>query len=64
MTIDEDDQRPKLADYVIGQQLETLSIEELEETIERLKGEIERIDEILGQKTRHRAAADALFGKK
>lgn len=56
-----DEVRPK-AEIKIGEELTSLSIEELEERIETLKGEIDRIGGVLTSKKAGRAAADAVFG--
>jgi len=58
-----DEVRPK-AEIKIGEELTSLSIEELEERIETLKGEIVRIGGVLTSKKAGRAAADAVFGGK
>lgn len=47
--------------HEIGQDLSLLSVEELRERIEVLKGEIARIEQELSQKGATKAAADALF---
>lgn len=41
--------------------LSTISVDELEERIERLKAEIERTSQEIGAKQASRAAADAFF---
>lgn len=58
----EDEQRPrkKLA-HEIGQDLSLLSVEELQDRIALLKGEIERIDIALSGKRASRSAADKFF---
>lgn len=58
----EDEQRPrkKLA-HEIGQDLSLLSVEELQDRIALLKGEIERIDTALSGKRASRSAADKFF---
>jgi uncharacterized small protein (DUF1192 family) len=61
---DEDGAEKKVEAYTLGQPIDTLSIEELAETIGRLREEIDRIEAAMKEKTRHRDAADALFGKK
>lgn len=62
--MNDDSPAPKPSSFVIGQPLDTLSIEEIHETIDQLKEEIGRLENALAQKTQHRDAADALFGKK
>jgi uncharacterized small protein (DUF1192 family) len=61
---DEDGSDKKVAAYVLGQPIDALSIDELAETIGRLKSEIARLESAMTEKTRHRDAAGALFGKK
>jgi len=56
-----DEPRPK-AEIKIGQELSSLSIDELEERIETLTGEIARIEVVLTSKRTGRTAADAVFG--
>jgi uncharacterized small protein (DUF1192 family) len=54
--------RPKkIATHEIGQVLDTLSVDELEERIALLKGEIARLEEARGAKEASRKAADAFF---
>ena len=48
---------------VTKQDLGPLSIAELEERIEILKGEISRVEPHLAEASRHRSAADELFKK-
>ena len=48
---------------VTKQDLGPLSIDELKERIEILKGEIERVETHMADATRHRSAADELFKK-
>jgi uncharacterized small protein (DUF1192 family) len=48
---------------VTKQDLGPLSIAELEERIEILKGEIERVQTHMAEASRHRSAADELFKK-
>lgn len=48
---------------VTKQDLGPLSIDELTERIEILKGEIERVETHLTEASRHRSAADELFKK-
>lgn len=52
---------PKVAS--IGDNLETLSVAELEERIRALSGEIERVKAELAKKRAHESAAAALFKK-
>ena len=48
---------------VTKQDLGPLSVDELKERIEILKGEIARVEEHLATTERHRSAADELFKK-
>jgi uncharacterized small protein (DUF1192 family) len=65
--MDEDDfftRRPQdPLTQVTKQDLGPLSIEELKERIDILKGEIERVETHMVEATRHRSAADELFKK-
>ena len=45
------------------QDLGPLSVDELEERIEILKGEIDRVEQHMSDAARHRSAADELFKK-
>ena len=45
------------------QDLGPFSIDELQERVELLKGEIARIEQHMADATRHRSAADELFKK-
>jgi uncharacterized small protein (DUF1192 family) len=49
------------AGFVIGQSLDTLSIEDIDEAIKSLHGEIQRLELAKGEKSRHLDAASALF---
>ncbi|MCB1489839.1 MAG: DUF1192 domain-containing protein [Bauldia sp.] len=55
MAISEDDVPKKKASHAVGEDLSTLSVDELEERIGLLRGEIERLEEAIGAK---RASAD------
>ena len=48
---------------LVKQDLGPLSVDELQERIETLKGEIDRIEQHLSDTERHRNAADELFKK-
>ncbi|HTK59427.1 MAG TPA: DUF1192 domain-containing protein [Sphingomicrobium sp.] len=48
---------------LIKQDLGPLSVDELNERIETLKGEIARVEKHLSDTARHRSAADELFKK-
>ena len=57
-----DDKPIRKTAHELGQDLYTLSLEELEERIDLLKAEIARLDEARRQKSAQRAAADSVFG--
>lgn len=46
---------------LVRQELGPLSVAELQERIETLKGEIARVEQHLAETARHRSAADELF---
>lgn len=48
---------------LVKQDLGPLSVDELNERIDTLKGEIARIEQHLSDTARHRSAADELFKK-
>jgi len=48
---------------LVKQDLGPLSVDELNERIETLKGEIARVEKHLSDTARHRSAADELFKK-
>ncbi len=53
--------RPKPEAHVIGQDLSTLSIDELQERIAMLSGEIDRLQQARQQKQASKSAADSFF---
>jgi len=66
MARDDDDpfgapRRKKIATHEIGQVLDTLSVDELDERIALLKAEIARLEEARGAKEASRQAAAAFF---
>ena len=63
MTIEDDAARPKSKPYTIGQDVSAFSIADLEETADKLKAELSRLEEIRLKKRASAAAADALFRK-
>lgn len=64
MSIFTDDDRPaKRTVHEIGQDLSMLSLTEIDQRIEALKAEIERLSEIRTKKDASRSAADAFFRK-
>lgn len=63
--MDWDDVRPSLRTSAsLGDNLETLSVAELEERIAAFADEIERVKEELERKRAHESAAEALFKTK
>jgi uncharacterized small protein (DUF1192 family) len=63
MAIFEDEpKKPKIA-HEIGQDLSTLSVEELRERIALLRSEIARLEGELNTKSSTKAAAESLFRK-
>nr|CAD6408709.1 hypothetical protein REQ54_00436 [Rhizobium sp. Q54] len=61
MTFTEDDRPKKKASHEIGSDLVTLSVEDLDERIALLQGEIRRLEEEKQRKAAGRRAADSLF---
>lgn len=62
--MDWDDVRPAAAKSIaVGENLETLSVAELEHRIAAFTAEIERVTVELGKKRAHETAAAALFKK-
>lgn len=62
--MDWDDLKPKPAKAIaVGENLEALSLAELEARVVSLTAEIERTRTEIARKQKHTAAADALFGK-
>jgi uncharacterized small protein (DUF1192 family) len=60
--MDEDENKAKrIAQYVIGQDLSELSVDEISETIEALEIEIDRLKTAQSEKSDHLSAAAALF---
>ncbi len=57
----DEDAAPRPSKYTIGQDLSTLSVEELRRTIALLREEIARLEQELRSKDSTKAAADALF---
>ena len=60
----EDDIKKRHAGYALGQDLSSLSVEELGELIGLLSSEIDRINEAKSAKSEHLSAAEALFNAK
>lgn len=63
MSMDDLEPRPKPPDFSTLD-LSRLSIDELEKRIADLQAEIARTQTALDAKSKHKSAADALFGKK
>lgn len=61
--MDWDEVRTKPAVVAIGDNLETLSVSELEARIGALQAEIERVHGELAKKRAHEAAAAAIFNR-
>ncbi len=59
--MDEDENLRKPAAHEVGMALDSLSIDELQERIAVLEGEIERLRQAITQKSETRSAADAVF---
>ena len=59
--ITEDDTRETTPDHVLGQDLSSLSIDELDERMHRLAEEIERLKQARHAKEASRKAADSFF---
>lgn len=57
---DEDEVR-KPKGHEVGMPLDSMSVDELEERIALLKGEIARLEQAVGARKNTRAAADSLF---
>ena len=58
---DEADRPKKSQPIILGENIETLSIEEIEERIVACEAEIERLRTLMQTKHRSRDAADAVF---
>lgn len=61
MDEDEEAARKARAEYVLGEDLSALSIEELEERITAYESEITRLRQVIDKKQRVRSAADDFF---
>ncbi|WP_321501515.1 DUF1192 domain-containing protein [Breoghania sp.] len=59
------DDTPRIATalHLVGQDISTLSVEELVERIALLRDEVARLEEAKAQKAATRSAADALFSR-
>jgi uncharacterized small protein (DUF1192 family) len=56
-----EDVRPKATGLIVGENLETLSVGELQSRVAALEAEIARVNTELAKKRAHEAAASALF---
>ena len=64
MSIFPEDDRPKAKSiHEIGQDLSMLSLADIDQRVEALKAELERLDEARAKKDASRSAADAFFRK-
>jgi uncharacterized small protein (DUF1192 family) len=61
--MDDDDSPKKPAIMVIGENLDAISVAELEQRIQLLDSEIERLRAEVARKQQSRSAADAFFRK-
>ena len=61
--MDDEDVIKPASSFVIGQDLSLLSVEELDENIELMKNEIERLQHARSEKAAHLSEAEALFSK-
>ena len=58
----EEDEKPRTpSGYVLGQPLEALSVDELDERVGELRDEIERLQEARSRKLAAQSAAQAFF---
>jgi uncharacterized small protein (DUF1192 family) len=62
--IEEENALAKTVTFVLGQPLDLLSVEEIDDTIVSLRSEIERLLEARAAKASHLDAANALFSKR
>ena len=61
MNFDDEDVRKAVAEYQVGEDLSTLSIEELEARITAYESEIARLRQMIGEKHQVKNDADAFF---
>lgn len=57
----DDDEVKKPQGHEVGMPIDTMSVEELEERIAMLRGEIARLEQAIAARKNTRAAADSLF---
>lgn len=56
-----DDEVKKPRGHEVGMPIDTMSVEELSDRIEMLRGEIGRLEEAIAARKKTKAAADSLF---
>ena len=61
MDLDDEDAKKAVAEYAVGEDLDTLSIEELHERITAYEAEIARLRQMIDEKQRVKSAADDFF---
>lgn len=61
--MDDEDKKPD-RNFQIGQDISSLSVEELSETVELLRNEIDRLETAKKAKSKHLADAESLFNTK
>jgi uncharacterized small protein (DUF1192 family) len=61
MAIEDDDKPRRKISHEIGQDLSLLSVEELDERVALLRGEIDRLQAAVAKKRASRDAADSIF---
>lgn len=61
MMMDDEDAKKATEDYVVGEDLDALSIEELHERITAYEAEIARLRQMIDDKQRVKSDADAFF---
>ncbi len=59
--MDDEDAKKAIADYIVGEDLDALSIEELHERITAYEGEIARLRQMIDEKQRVKTDAAAFF---
>lgn len=61
MDLDDEDRKKAVAEFVVGEDLDSLSIEELGERISAYEAEIARLRQMIDEKHNVKSAADAFF---
>jgi uncharacterized small protein (DUF1192 family) len=59
----EDDPVRAVSRTIVGEKLDAMSIDDLQDRVDELRAEIQRTEAVLSSKRAGRAAADAVFGK-